>query len=266
MADTHDHRRAGAQESFDVNWFIQVFTSSIGKKVLVAISGLALVGFCISHILGNVNLVTGGAEGLDAYAEKLHHLPGFVFAEIGLIGMFVLHIALVIGLIRSNKAARASRYEVSASKRQSGAAASLASRTMKYSGVVLLVFLVVHIGHFRLKRSEFHAADGSVEGLGLEVIAILSNPAFAALYLVGSLLVAWHIFHGFQSAFRSIGFNHPKYRRFVELASSGLAGLIGVGFALFPIAAQMGYFDGPAADAADIGEEGEEASDEASDH
>ena len=249
-----------------MNWFIQVFTSSIGKKVLVAVSGLALVGFCISHILGNLNLITGGAEGLDAYAEKLHHLPGFVFAELGLIGMFVLHIVLVIGLILSNKAARTSRYAVSNSKRSDGAARSLASRTMKYSGIVLLVFLVVHIGHFRLKRGDFHAADGSVDGLGIEVIAVLSNPAFAALYLVGSLLVAWHIFHGFQSAFRSIGFNHPKYRALVELLSSGLAGLIGLGFAIFPIAAQMGYFDGPETPAADVAEEGEEAPTDESAH
>ena len=244
-----------AQESLDVNWLIQVFTSSIGKKFLAALSGLALVGFCVSHLLGNLTLFTGGPSGLDAYAEDLHHLPGFVFAEIGLIGMFVLHIVLVVGLVMSNKAARASRYAVSASKREDSASRSLASRTMKYSGMALLAFLILHILHFRLKRGEFHAADGSVSGLGLEVIAVLSNPAFAAIYVAGSLLVAWHIFHGFQSAFRSVGFNHPKYRSLVELASAGIAGIIGLGFSLFPIAAQLGYFDD--AGAAEVVEEGD---------
>jgi succinate dehydrogenase / fumarate reductase cytochrome b subunit len=116
--------------------------------------------------------------------------------------------------------------------------------------MALLAFLIVHIIHFRLKRGQFHSADGSVSGLGAEVVSILSNPLFAVIYIVGSMLVAWHIFHGFQSAFRSVGFNHKKYRPIVEAASAGIAGLIGLGFSLFPIAAQLNYFvqDAPAAD------------------
>lgn len=239
-----------------VNWFIKVFTSSIGKKVLTALSGLALVGFCISHLLGNMTLFVGGTAGLEQYAADLHHIPGFVLAEVGLIGMFVLHIVLVIGLVMSNKAARASRYEASGSKRTDGKAQSLASRTMKYSGMALLAFLVLHILHFRLKRGEFHAADGSVSGLGAEVVAVLSNPLFAVIYIAGSLLVAWHIFHGFQSAFRSVGFNHKKYRPIIEGLSAGLAGLIGLGFSLFPIAAQLNYFEQDAADVVEAEEEG----------
>lgn len=239
-----------------VNWFIKVFTSSIGKKVLAGLSGLALVGFCISHLLGNLTLLVGGPAGLDQYAADLHHIPGFVLAEVGLIGMFVLHIVLVVGLIMSNKAARSSRYEKVGSKRTDSKPRSLASLTMKFSGGILLVFLVLHIWHFRLQRGEFHAADGSVSGLGTEVVAILSNPGWAALYIAGSLTVAWHIFHGFQSAFRSIGFNHNKYRPIVEAASAGLAGLIGLGFSLFPIAAQLGYFEQDVPVAAEVQEDG----------
>ncbi len=239
-----------------MNWFIQVFTSSIGKKVLTGLSGLALVGFCLSHLLGNMMLFVGGPAALDQYAADLHHIPGFVLAEVGLIGMFVLHIALVIGLVMTNRAARTDRYVATGSKRESGKAPSLASRTMKYSGTALIAFLVIHILHFRLKRGEFHAADGSVSGLGAEVVTVLSNPLFAAIYIAGSLLVAWHIFHGFQSAFRSLGFNHKKYRPMIEALSAGLAGLIGLGFSLFPIAAQLNYFEQDAAEVAEADEEG----------
>lgn len=225
-----------------VSWFIKVLTSSIGKKVLVALSGLGLVGFLVGHLYGNLNLYLG-AGALDEYAHHLHELPGFTFIELGLLGMFVLHIPLVIWLSMSNSKARGPRYAVKASKRDEGKGQSLASRMMKVSGVLLLLFLIVHILDFRLERSEFHAADGGVDGLGLEVIATLQNPLIAALYVVGSLLAAWHMFHGIQSAVRSLGFQNDKYTPLIEKAGAALAIVLGLGFASLPIAIQAGVIN-----------------------
>lgn len=238
-----------------MSWFKKVLSSSIGMKLAVGASGLGLVGFLIAHTLGNLNLWLG-TEAMDEYAMHLHALPGFTVIELGLLAMFVLHIPLVILLAMSNKQARGSRYAVSASKRPDGAAQSLASRMMKLSGILLLLFIIFHVLDFRRERHEFHMPDGTVSGLGHEVIEALSNPLFAVIYIVGSLLAAWHVFHGFQSALRSLGFNHRKYTPLLEKVGVGIALFIGLGFASVPLGIQVGAIDaGDGPEAAEHGSE-----------
>lgn len=248
-----------------MSWFIKVFTSSIGKKVLVALSGLGLVGFLVGHLYGNLNVLRGPAA-LDEYATHLHDLPGFPVIELGLLAMFLLHIPLVIMLARDNRAARGSRYAVTASKRESGKAQSLASRMMKVSGLLLLIFLVIHVGDFRLERGEFHGEGGSVSGLGVEVITTLQNPLMAIIYVIGSLLAAWHVFHGIQSAVRSLGFQNRKYTPYIEIGGYVLAVVLGLGFASLPIAVQLGIADLEDAPAAHADDPAADHGDEANDH
>lgn len=255
-----------------MSWFKKVLSSSIGMKLAVGLSGLGLVGFLIAHAAGNLNLYRG-THALDEYAMHLHALPGFTIIEIGLLVMFLVHIPLVIALARSNAQARGSRYAVSGSKREGGRAQSLASRMMKVSGILLLIFIVFHVMDFRRERHEFHMPDGSVYGLGNEVIEALSNPLFAVIYIVGSMLAAWHVFHGFQSAFRSLGFNHGKYTPALEKLGIAIAVFIGLAFASIPVAIQVGMVqpdDGPPAAHADAlevahGEDAEAATTEPDD-
>jgi succinate dehydrogenase / fumarate reductase cytochrome b subunit len=236
-----------------VSWLKKVLGSSIGLKLAVAVSGLGLVGFLIGHLYGNLQLFVGGTDGLDTYAEHLHALPGFTLIELGLLAMFVVHIPLVIMLGRANRSARPQRYGVTASKRSSGKLMGMASRMMPISGILLLIFLVVHVSDFRRERAEFHQADGSVFGLGIEVVEALSNPLLALIYVIGSLLAAWHVLHGFQSAFRSLGFFHSKYTPTLEKLSVVIALVLGLGFSSIPIAIQIGLVrnDAPAAEVSD---------------
>jgi succinate dehydrogenase / fumarate reductase cytochrome b subunit len=226
-----------------VSQFGKVLRSSVGKKVLVALSGLGLVGFLIGHVVGNQNMHVG-ADAMEHYAENLHVLWGFefgsflfYFVELGLLGMFLLHIALVFSLIVDNRRARGSdAYAVRASKRKG--AASLASRTMAISGVALLAFLVIHVLQIR-GISRAHHAEYE-HGVGTLVIDTLQSPINALIYIAGSVLVGWHIFHGIQSAARSFGLQHRTWSPWVEKAGLSLSIAITVGFVILPVGVLSG--------------------------
>lgn len=211
-----------------MEWLKRIFSSTIGTKVLIGLTGLGLIGFLVMHMAGNLFIYKDGGKGINEYAEGLHNIPGFAFLEIGLLAMFVGHIALTIRLVMANREAKGGKYAVSATKRKEGIAGLLASKTMALSGVTLLVFLVVHIMDFRLKR------DSGME-LDELMFSTLSNPLHATLYAVASLLVAWHVSHGLQSAFRSLGLNHPDLTPMLGKAAAGLAIVLGVGFASIPL-------------------------------
>jgi len=221
-----------------LSWLKTTFTTALGKKVLVALSGLSLVLFIITHLIGNMMVFATAYDdkgvriddsGLNAYAKALHDLPGFTVVEFSLLALFIIHIVLVLNLVMQNRAARGSaRYAVTASKRGDGRWQSLASRSMVVGGILLLLFLLVHIWDIRLQRDAIPDLHGHLAEL-------FQSPFRVVLYVLGSLLVAWHVLHGFQSAFRSLGFNHGKYSPFVRKGGALLCIIIGLGFAAIPI-------------------------------
>ncbi|TVR03027.1 MAG: hypothetical protein EA398_05760 [Deltaproteobacteria bacterium] len=229
-----------------MNWFTQTFSSTIGKKVLVALTGLALVGFLIAHLAGNLLIFApsgeGRATGMDDYAHALHEIPVLPLAELGLVVFFVLHVGLVLQLWADNRKARGGSYAVSASKRPKGPVARLASGTMIVSGLVVLAFIPLHIWDFRLRRSEVHG-PGATEEISALVIETLSSPLHGGFYIVASLLIGWHLFHGIHSAIRSIGFHHPKYTPIIEKVGFALSALLAVGFASIPLAILLGALE-----------------------
>ena len=234
--DTHSKEKT-------LNWLLRSFSSTVGKKVLVALSGLGLVIFLITHLMGNLQIFfpagdthPGHVTAMDDYAHALHEVPFLGFLEIGLLLAFLLHIGLVFSLIADNKAARGGTgYAVSASKRAGDKLAGLSSRTMAYSGIALLAFLVIHIAQMRAKRSLVHGPEAQ-ETISTLVYSTLSSLPMALLYVVGSVLVAWHVFHGLQSAFRSVGVNHPKYSPAIHNVGIALALLFAIGFSSIPAA------------------------------
>jgi len=211
-----------------VDWLKRTFGSSVGTKLLVGLTGLGLVGFLIAHLTGNLLIYVDGGQALNRYADGLHQLPGFQVMELGLMGCFVLHIVMTIRLSLANRAAKGITSQARGTKRTEGLLGLLASKTMAISGLIVLVFLVIHIWDFRLQR------DPALDVANL-IFETLSNPLHAALYAVGSILVAWHLSHGFQSAFRSLGFNHPDLTPMLVKLGSLLAILLGVGFASIPV-------------------------------
>lgn len=222
-------------------WLDRFLLSSLGRKFVMAVTGFLLVGFLIAHLAGNLNLYRGeNGEKFVAYAEGLHSLGALVYvAEVLLVGLFATHIYVAFRLTLKNAAARPVPYGV---KRTFGES-TVASRNMFVTGSIVLAFTVVHLINFRFAKGL--AAPPAKELRDL-VVAVLTQPVYAALYLIGAIAVGVHVSHGFKSAFQSLGANHPQLNRCVMRFGLVLAVLLAVGFATFPLVALMCWKGGGA--------------------
>ncbi len=220
---------------------IRALSSSIGKKLLMSVTGLALCGFLVVHLSGNLLLYVGAAE-YDAYAHALHAqkilLP---IAETGLFLLFILHIALGLITAGENRAAREVKYDTQRSKvidPSSKGAPNLASKLMVPTGLIVLMFLLIHLGHFKLGI----ISPGDDASEAAKAGRILSEGFTQVVYLIGTLVLGIHLFHGFQSAFQTMGLNHPKYTPLIKTFGFIFAVCIGLGFASFPAMGYLGRF------------------------
>jgi len=197
--------------------------SSISSKACMAATGIALSGFVLVHLLGNL-LIYFGSDALNFYAHSMQTNTGLLWtARIGLLVVFLSHIALAIQLQIQNKASRPVGY-----KCQGTVEASLASRTMIYSGIMIFFFVCYHLAHFTLHW--IHDTNPGLDAKGrLDVYSMLitgfRQPLISSIYLLAMFSVAFHLRHGVSSLFQSLGLNHDKY--------SGLLLKIGVGFSAF---------------------------------
>lgn len=209
--------------------------TSVGKKVIMAISGLMLYGFVIMHMLGNLQIFSG-PEKLNAYGHFLQSLGGLLWvARLVLLGAVGIHIYVAVKLTRENMAARPIPYY-----NQKTVVASYASRTMRYSGIIIFAFIVYHLLHFTLGVTD-PAAYTLKDSLGRHdiyamVIAGFSQPLVSASYIIAMALLCMHLSHGFFSLFQSLGINQPEYDAKLKLAANTFALLIFVGNSSMPIA------------------------------
>ena len=186
------------------------FTSSIGRKQLIALTGLALCGFLVSHLLGNLLLLVG-ADAFNLYAHKLMSMGALIYlAEAILSLIFLTHLGLAMKLALENKAARGQqKYYV---KNRTGRGETLMSATMPYTGLVLLVFLISHLFHFKFGSYYTTIIDGvPMRDLYRTCVEFFQSPLNTAWYVIAMCAGALHTAHGFQSAFQSIGWNHPLW-------------------------------------------------------
>ncbi len=222
-----------------MGWITRTLTSSIGKKVIVALTGLGLLGFLFGHLYGNLHLFWG-ADDLDHYAHHLHEYWFLPLMEIGILLLFVVHIGLVIQLTVENRRAGGGGYAVSRSK-YGGGPRSLASKIMPVSGLIVLSFLVVHIIDYRARLGDFEGkAPGEAGGLGATVVETLTEPWRAALYILGCLFIGFHLYHGIQSAARSLGVSHPKWSPILEKTGLAISTILALAFAAIPVAILAG--------------------------
>jgi succinate dehydrogenase / fumarate reductase cytochrome b subunit len=207
------------------NRTLALLRSSIGRKALMALTGLALIGFLVVHLVGNLTLLADrdGAT-FNAYAHAIETNPLLPAAEIGLIALFLVHIALGIRQALAQREARPQRYR----QFESHGRRKLATSSMLVTGLIVLVFLVIHVADFRLARRD-------PEGLAAMVVRRLREPTGAAVYLLGVLALGVHLWHAFQSLFQTLGLRHPRYTPLIERAGMGVSVVLALGFALLPV-------------------------------
>jgi succinate dehydrogenase cytochrome b subunit len=217
------------------DWLGGFFSSSIGLKWLMALTGIGLLLYVLAHLIGNLKIFLGmnalGEYEIDLYGEALRSLGGDLVPHesilwlfrIGLITAFAIHIGASVALTRRNWEARGwDRYDA----QRNYAAANFASRTMRWTGTIVLLFLMFHIADLTLGWANPDFETGAVYH---NVIVSLTQPAVAILYLVAQGALAFHIYHGAWSLFQSIGSVNPKYKSFRRYFAVAFAIVIFVG-------------------------------------
>lgn len=186
---------------------IRALDSSVGTKILIGVTGFALVLYLLIHIAGNL-MVFGGREFFNNYAETLAGNPLLPLIEIALLAVFVIHIYKTIRMFVGNQAARPVAY---AKKKSAGHTSrkTFASSTMIVSGLWLLIFLLVHVKAFRF-GAHYPDADG-VNDLYRVEMESLTNPLVVLFYIISMLIVGSHLFHGVSSSLQSLGVDHPRW-------------------------------------------------------
>ncbi len=207
-----------------MNWFANFLGSSIGKKLLMAITGLSFCGFLVVHLAGNLTLY-GGSDFFNAYVEHLHSYgPLINVAELVLLTLALVHVFIGIILFFQNLNARPQRYAVN----RSAGGRTIGSQTMPYTGLIMLAFIIFHL-------MDFHFVDHEARTVYQIVSDSLTQRGYVFIYIVAVLIVAIHVSHGFWSAFQTIGANHPKYMPFIKGVGIAFSIVIAIGFGFIPI-------------------------------
>lgn len=206
--------------------------SSIGKKNVMAITGLLLCGFLLSHLAGNFLLFVG-PDAFNKYSHALVTNPAIYLAEVILGLLFLSHIIMAFRLTLENKKARPEQYYM---RTKSGRGATFASSTMPYTGIIALIFLVFHI--IGLKFGTHY--DTTINGVEMRdiyktTVEYFADPIHVAGYIIAVVALGFHVSHGFWSAFQSLGLNHRKYMPKIQKFSIVYGLIVAIGFSSLPI-------------------------------
>jgi succinate dehydrogenase / fumarate reductase cytochrome b subunit len=213
---------------------LELFKSSIGKKQIVAITGLLLILFLIGHLIGNL-LIYGGPDVFNGYAAMLAKARPVVFLiEMALLAVFITHILMTLWLVLENiKAAGVSRYAVKNKRAQR----SLATQLRVYTGLFLMAFVIWHLFDFTFSNHEGPRSILLHKSLGLYGVVYNSflNPIHSLLYIIAMGCLGFHLAHGVQSLMQTFGFNDQKYAPMLHKVSNFFGIAIAVGFSSIPV-------------------------------
>ena len=226
-------------------FLVDLYSTAVGKKYAMAVTGIMLIGFVIAHMVGNLKMYLG-AEEFNHYAEFLRELlvpilPRTVLLwilRVGLLGAVALHIHAAYGLTQLNRSARSVKYQ-SARDYQ---VASFASRTMRWTGIIVALFVVWHLADLTWGFANAVGTDGEfVRGDAYgNVERSLERVPVALLYIVANLALGTHLFHGVWSLFQSMGWNNPRFTQVRRQLAVAVAAIVVVGNVSFPVAVLAG--------------------------
>lgn len=208
--------------------------TTIGKKAVMAVTGVIMVGFVFTHMAGNLQAYAG-RETFNAYAAFLHSMPGILWiARIVLLASVALHVWAAIGLVRLNRAARPVRYRA-----HQTLVTTYAAKVMPVGGLIVLLFIIFHIMHLTL---------GAVPGLEhrgwqdayFNFVVGFQNPMISGVYIIANIFLGMHLFHGVWSMMQTLGLSHSRFNALRKKAALGLAILITGANISFPIAVLAG--------------------------
>lgn len=221
-----------------------LFRSSIGRKSLMAVTGAGLILFLIGHLSGNL-LMFAGQDAINSYAEGLRAIPALLWgARIGLIVIFTVHLALAISLRLENRRARGGQYAYNNTIQ-----ASVASRFMLTTGLVIFFYLLYHLAHFTLGwvHSEYFHLEDNLGRHDVYSMVVLGFQQWyiTAIYVLAQIFVALHVSHGLPSMFQTLGWNSPRFDRGFRLAGRTLAIVLFLGYSSIPLAIYLGIIKLP---------------------
>ena len=212
-----------------MGWLLNSLNSSIGKKFVMAVTGVCLLTFLIIHFIGNMTLYVG-EEAFNGYVGILHKiLPLIRVIEVILALVFIFHIFNGVRLWYQNKKAKPIGYAVNAASKNS----TLFSRTMFVTGSITFIFLFLHLQTIWYKFN--FGGNGLEQNLYYIVVDWFRVPWYSIGYVVAMFLLGMHLNHGFQSAFQTFGWNHKKYTPFIKALGTIYSIIMAAGFASLPI-------------------------------
>jgi len=223
--------------------------TSLAKKFVMALTGIILVGFVFGHMLGNLQMF-GPPEAINKYAYFLHQIlpwEALLVVRAVLLAAVVLHIVSAVLLVIENRRARPDTYE-----KQRYMQASFAARTMKYSGLIVLAFIVFHLLHFTVqnldpayKNLRYDLDGKDTQDVYAMVVLGFSNIWIAGFYIVSMALLCWHLSHGVSSMFQTLGFRNEFWRVRLDRIAVAFGLIIFAGFAAIPAASLISWYGGP---------------------
>jgi len=219
-----------------MKWFINFLTSSIGKKLIMSLTGLFLILFLVTHLIGNLQLLyDDGGEAFNVYAKFMTSNPLIKMISYGLYFFILLHTVQGLLLWAVNKSKKGSTYVVKTKDNS-----SWASNNMALLGTLVLFFLFIHMGDFWLKMKMGQLDMVTYDGNEVKDLYARVNLAFKELwiviaYLIGLIALGFHLSHGFASAFQTLGLNHKKYTPIINFLGMAYAILVPLAFAIIPL-------------------------------
>jgi succinate dehydrogenase / fumarate reductase, cytochrome b subunit len=217
------------------------YDAPIGKKAVMAVTGVILVGYVVAHLLGNLQIYSPNPDQINTYAAFLHNPNNAVLlwtARIILLAAVILHITASVQLFRQNRAARPVAYY-----KKDDLPTSYAARTMIWSGPIVAAFVIFHVLHLTagaILPTHDLGGNPATPDVRYNVISGFQNYAVSGFYIFAMILLCMHLYHGMWSMLQSLGISHPRYTPKLKKASAILAILIAIGNCSIPIAVMTG--------------------------